>query len=394
MTSTSDTPVNTSSEVHVPPSRKPSGRLVVVLSAMVGLGLAGFIGVRVKQALVKREEVAKERAAAAALAANRPPVAVTRPKPTMWRPVINVTGTLQPWRFADVGFEQGGRLARVLVSTGDTVKEGQALAFLDAAVAGAQVGQAEAGTRAAEAQLALAEDTLRRTEALAATKSIPEAQLEQVRRQVDLARAQVEGARAQERLARTGAGQRSVAAPFTGLLTRAPNAGGGVVAPGAPLFRVEDVSRFRLAATVGEEDADLVKVGAHVEVRYRDRRVTGKVTTVVPSLDQATRRAPIEVEVPNDPKQPLLAWSFVHATIEGGSEVKALRLPASVRRPGSQNELFVLQDGRAKVVHVVHSVDTDGTWVVRDGLDENAIVLLEPTADMVDGMAIEKTEAK
>lgn len=365
---------------------KSGARVVGVVGAVIGLLLFGFIGVRVRDSFAKKTELAKEREAAQATAAVKVALPVTKGKPTTFHPRVEVTGSLEPWRSADVGFEQQGRLARVLVSTGDHVKDGQVLAFLDAQMAGAQVNQAEAQTRASEANLALAEDSLKRTEALVASKSIPDAQAVQARQQVELAKAQLEGARASERLARTGAGQRSIAAPFAGLVTKAPTSAGGVVSPGVALIHLEDHSRFRLSATVGEDDADLVKAGAAVQVKYHDRSVTGRIATLVPSLDQATRRAPIEVEVQNDPADPLLAWSFVHASIDGGKEVDGLRLPGSVRRPGAQSELVIVREGKLHFVRVQKYVDNaDGAWIVKDGLSAEDRVVLSPSAEAKEG---------
>src|SRR5262249_14220690 len=151
---------------------------------------------------------------------------------------------------------------------------------------------------------------------------------------VALARAQLDGAQANARLAKTGAGLHTISAPFKGIVTRAPTSPGSVVQPGTPLVHVEDTSRLRLSASLGEEEVPLVKLGAPVSVTYRDRSVTGKVTAVVPSLDPATRRAPVEIEVPNDEANPLLAWSFVRGRIESRAEVPVLKLPGAARRPG------------------------------------------------------------
>lgn len=370
-----------------PPQRasKTSVRIAVVAVAALGLGMAALIGVRVKQAHDKKSALVSQREAAQAAAAMKTPLSVIAPVATTWKPTVQITGTLQPWRSADVGFEQGGRLASVLVSTGDTVKLGQSLAFLDSAIAGAQISQAEAQARAAEANLALAEDNLARTQALVASKSIPDAQAVAAKQQVELAKAQLEGARATERLARTGAGQRSIGAPFAGLVTKAPTSAGGVVAPGAPLIHLEDHSRFRLSATIGEEIADLVKPGLTVDVKYRDRSVSGRVATVIPSLDQATRRAPIEIEVQNDPKDPLLAWSFVHASIDSGKEVPAMRVPGSARRPGATDQIVVVRGGKIVILHVAAATDSDGALLVREGLTTADQVVLAPTEDLRDG---------
>lgn len=383
-----DTPVSSTTDEVA--EHKGRGKLIAIIGIALTVLLAIVLAMRIKQSLAKKAQVAADRASAQAAAAQKAPVNVTAPVATTFKPTIEVTGTLQPWRSADVGFEQTGRLSRVLVSSGETVKNGQALAFLDTSMANAQVSGAEASTRAAEANLALAEDNLKRTEALVATKSVADAQAEQVRQQVALAKAQLEGARANERMSRTGAGQRSITAPFAGLVTKAPTAAGAVVMPQTPLIRIEDHSKFRLSVTVGEEDADVVKMGALATVKIRDRAVSATVTAVVPSLDQATRRAPVELEVPNDPNDPLLAWSFVHVSIAGGKEVPALAFPEAARRPGSQDEIFVLRDGRAKLLHVAHGV-AGGSWVTREGVLKTDLVILQPDTEMKDGDPIDKT---
>jgi RND family efflux transporter MFP subunit len=368
-------------------SRAPRVVLVTVLVAAVGL--AGFVGIRMKQAVAKKGQVAADRVAAQAALTKKAPSRTVTPVGATWTPRVELTGTLKPWRDADVGFELGGRLVRVNVAVGDKVGEGAALAVLDTSRSLAEVSAAEAQARAAAASLALAQDHLKRTEALVLTRSIPDAQAEQARQQVALARAQLEGAEATARLARTGAGLHTISAPFRGIVTRAPTSAGSVAQPGAPLVHMEDTSRLRLSASLGEDEVPLVAVGAPVSVTYRDRTVTGKVVTLVPSLDQATRRAPLEVEVPNDTTEPLLAWSFVRATIAGKGEMGVLRLPSTARRPGSQDEVFKVEGHKLRVLHLAHAVADDGAWLVTSGLQPGDAILDAPDSDMRDGDEVE-----
>lgn len=374
---------------HVVPMQGNPGRGVrvgLILSLVLGVGFVGLLGVRVKQALVKKDAVATEREQAQARVLKKEPIKTTHATPTKWVPRVDLTGTLKPWRDADVGFETPGRLVHVGVAVGDMVKAGQVLAVLDTSRAAAQVGQAESQVAAGQANLALAQDNLKRTEALAATKSIPEAQVEAARQQVALAKAQLDGARASTRLAQTGAGQNSITAPFPGVVTRAPTGIGSVVNQGVPLVHIEDTSRFRLSATVGEEEVPIVSVGAPVKILYRERVVEGKVIAIVPSLDQATRRAPVEIEVPNAVATgELLAWSFVRARISGRGEIDAVRVPALARRPGSQDEVVIAVGGRAKIAKVSFAVDEDGSLVVQRGLAATDEVVLSPSADLKDG---------
>lgn len=378
-------PVGLQPNAAQPPARrsKVGMRVTMALGVVALLGFSGLLVARVKEASTKNEALLKEREEAQAAVTKKIPSRTLFAEPTRYRPQVEITGTLRPWRDADVGFELQGRLVRLNVAAGDQVKAGAVLAVLDASRAGAQLNQAEAQTRAAEANVALAEDTLRRTEALTASKSIPEAQAEQARQQLALSRAQLEGARAAQRLAKTGAGDHSIVAPFAGLVTKAPTATGGVVQPGTPLVHIEDLSKFRLSATVNEDDAALVRPGTEVTVVTRARTVKGRVVTLIPSLDQATRRAPIEIEVPNDQK--LLAWSFVRATIDTGTEIDALRVPSNARRPGSQNEVVTVRDGKAHIARVTHATAPDGAWLVRDGLTAEDRIVIEPNADVKEG---------
>jgi RND family efflux transporter MFP subunit len=202
-------------------------------------------------------------------------------------------------------------------------------------------------------------------------------------------KARLDAAAAQARVAQTGQGQHTLIAPFAGVVTKAPTGVGAVLMPAVPIIHIEDLSRLRLNGTLGEEDVSLVKVGALVDVAYRDRQVQGKVTALVPSLDQATRRAPVEVAVDNDPKNPILAYGFVRATVQGDHEVSVIRVPATARRPGSQDEVVTVVDGRAHLLHVPHLVDTDGSWMVTRGLTVNDTLVLSPDGDVKDGDAIE-----
>ena len=378
------------------PVRQAGGRgarIGLVIGLGLGLGFAGLLGLRVKQALGKQAAVATERTAAQERVQHKEPTKTTHPSATKWIPRVDLTGTLKPWRDADVGFETGGRLVRVNVSVGDKVTAGQVLALLDGSRAAAQVGQAESQVASAEANLAMARDNLKRTEALAATKSIPEAQVETARQQVAMAKAQLDGAAASTRFAKSGAAVQTISAPFAGIVTKAPTGIGSVVNQGVALVHLEDVSRFRLSATVGEEDVSLVSVGAPVKILYRERVVDGKVIAVVLSLDQATRRAPVEIEVPNG-NVDLLAWSFVRARIGGRAEVAAVRIPSLARRPGSQDEVVKVENGHARIAKVSFAVDEDGSLVVQRGLTANDEVVLSPSSDLKDGDPVDAARSQ
>jgi RND family efflux transporter MFP subunit len=66
---------------------------------------------------------------------------------------VSVTGRVKPAESADLAFEMGGKVEKVQVSVGDSVKAGQELVRLNADDLKAQLRQAQAGTQSAQAQL-------------------------------------------------------------------------------------------------------------------------------------------------------------------------------------------------------------------------------------------------
>lgn len=96
---------------------------------------------------------------------------------------INVTGAIKPFARADLTFDVGGRVSRIYTEIGDRVQAGQRLIELESAELGAQLEEARANARGAEARLA----ALRRGSRPEEIK-VAEAKAESILRAVDDAR--------------------------------------------------------------------------------------------------------------------------------------------------------------------------------------------------------------
>jgi RND family efflux transporter MFP subunit len=373
---------------RLPRKASPLGRAVV---ALLVVGLAVPVGFRVKTALAVKKTMDEDRvktAQAAAEKAAAPVTAkVTKGKPESWQPSVPFDGTLHPIREAMLAFKATGPMTAIKVKVGDFVEKGAILASLDATEASAQARAASAQIKAAQAQLALAEDNSKRTEAMVKGGSAPEIQATQAKGQLDLTAAQLESAQAQLALAGAMIRNHTLAAPFSGWVTQAPTGLGGLAAAGQPLFQLKDVSKLRLVGTVSELDVSLVKVGADVSLRVEGRAepVAAKVSAVLPSVDPATRRIPVEAELENDPKSPLLAGTFVRASIAGGSALSVLRLPADALRPGAQDEVMVVEKGKLRAAKLLFTRAPDGALLVRSGLSADDAVFLSPPPEAKTG---------
>jgi len=198
----------------------------------------------------------------------------------------------------------------------------------------------------------------------------------------------VDAMRAQRELAAAALRNHTLTAPFAGVITKVPGGPGAIVAPGVPLFHLQDPSTLKLGGTVGEADASLVKPGAAVSLTVDGRPITGKVVAVLSSVDPATRRVPVEAEIKNDGPTPLLGGTFVRARVTGLGQVDVVRVPASTLRPGSQDEVMVVNGARLEARRLVAHVAADGTLIVRGGLRAGEQVLVGPSAEAKDGDAV------
>lgn len=365
-------------------ARPRRGRVAALIAVASVIGLGALIGIRVKETLADRASVVQAQQADAKARQQQASVQVVTPSPATWRPVVPTTGTLAPYQEADVGFKVGGRLVKVNVDVGAMVKAGAVLASVEASEASAQSAAASAGVEAAEIGLQMAQDQKRRVDKLFESGSISEVEKSTTDQKVKMAEAQVAQARAQSRLARTQVANATLAAPFAGLVTRVPAGIGTIVGPGVPLFHLEDTTVLKLNATLSEGDARLVTVGDEIVVEGRK----GKVTAVLPSLDPMTRRVPMVAEIPNEGDKPLLARAFVRATITTPREISVLRLPATARKPGSQDEIVLVENGAAKIRRVVFDTAPDGALLVREGLAPADVVIATPSGEMIDGQPV------
>jgi RND family efflux transporter MFP subunit len=370
---------------HLPEGARPRAPLVGVIAGVVTFAaFAGWTGVRIQAATRDKTEVLAQRQGdqqrAAELARAPASVSVVSPVPATWNPVVEIDGTLAAGQHAELGFKTGGRLAHLSVKVGDSVKSGQLLATLDTGEALAQLRAAQAQVRAAEAALALASDSDRRTQSMVQSGSAAEGMGVQSAEQRALAAAQLDAAEAQLSLDQVALGNHRLSAPFAGSVTRAPDGIGAVVSSGTPLFELDELSQLTLKGTLGEQDAALVLPGAPLSIDGEHGAVAGTVTAVLGSVDPSTRRVRVEATIANGGGR-LRAGSFVRATVKGKDALAVLKLPHDALRPGAQDEVFVVENDALVSRHLAFAIAPDGTLLVRRGLSASDRVVLAPRSD-------------
>lgn len=361
--------------------------LILGLSVLAGCGKSAAAIETGPERAVRKERKSHEEGV---------PVRTIEPKLTRFRGRVVVSGDLRADRSALLGFPVGGRLVRIDVMRGEAVSARQVLGALDDSQARAAVAQAKAGLRAARAQLRIADDGLRRTEAMRRQEAASEAQALQASAQRELAAAHLSVARAQVEQAQVQKDYHLLLAPFDGIVTQVPSGLGITVAPGIPLFGLEDTRTLVLDSSVTPWQAATLSAGTEVRVTVpaTGAAMTGVLRAVVRAGDPAAHRIPIEIAVPN-PRGGLTPHVLARAELDAG-ERSALELPATslVQREGAL-VVFALTDGsRARRVPVqVLSQEGGASLVEVDHSLTESRVVDQPPSDLVEGARLATQEA-
>lgn len=179
-----------------------------------------------------------------------------------------------------LGFRIGGKIIARQADVGDQVKSGQILARLDAADSGLQQS-------AAEAQLRLAEDEVKRFRELRDQGFVSQSAL-------DAKETALKAAAAQAGLARNQADYTSLLSDRAGVVSATLAEVGQVVAAGQPVLRVAQDGEREVLIAIPESRYNTVKVGMKAQIEMdmdngTTRSLAGHVREISPAADAASR---------------------------------------------------------------------------------------------------------
>ena len=181
-----------------------------------------------------------------------------------------------------VGAELNGKLVRLLVKEQAHVTAGDALAEVDVKEQQAALGEAWARVKEAAADVDFAAHERKRSQQLWNSNVVAEATLD--RSVHDSTAAESHRAALLAGAARISANiaKSKIVAPIDGTVTERFVDAGEMVAAGAPLVTLTDLSHPRVEAEVGEFDVSRVRLGADVTIRAEGyaQRWHGKVAEI------------------------------------------------------------------------------------------------------------------
>ena len=177
------------------------------------------------------------------------------------------------------------------------------------------------------------------------------------------------------RLEKTGQVEKMLTlyAPSSGFVTEKDVLAGQKIMPGEPLMVVADLSTVWGDADIYESDLPYVQVGMPMELTlpyWPEKKFSGKVSFVSPSLDRETRTLKIRLEIPN-PESLLKLEMYGDATLSYSLGEKLVAPESAIMKTGERTYAFRDDsDGKLVPVEVKVGVRNDGYYEVLSGLNE------------------------
>lgn len=297
---------------------------------------------------------------------------------------ISLTGSVEAGKIAKLASPAEGPVLRVRVREGDGVKRGQLLVSL---------GRTDG---AASLVASLREDLKKENENLESTRQLVQSGAIPAE-QLDIAAANNARIKAQLVKAQETTRDYQIAAPWSGVVSKALVRDGDFVGPRAPLIELYDPASLVVQLALPEQHAAAVTGGMKAQVEldaYPDQRFPGTVTRLYPTLDPRTRTRTAEITLRDVPR--LLPGMFARVFLIQKTIPAAVTVPAYslVAAPGGGFALFVAKDGKAQRRTVEKGIEQDGRVQIVKGLQDGEKLIVGGHERLKDGAAIKGPEKK
>lgn len=287
-------------------------------------------------------------------------------------------GNFAAWQDLSLLAENSGRITRILVDEGSSVRRGQVLAHIDDEYLNLELQNAED-------QLSQLKTDEQRYKSSFETGGVTQSQLEEI--SLNLRNAQNRVQQAKRRLEDS-----YVKAPINGIINKRNIEVGTYVSPSTALFDIVDVSKLKLLVSANESQVVGLKVGTPAKIKttvFPDKEFNGKVTFIAAKADNSLNY-PVEILVENQGGQQLKAGMYgtAHFEFEQGEPVIVVPRTAFVGSVSS-NQVYVLENENTARTRTVTSGRIFGDQVeVLNGLQEGESIIISGQVNLVDGTEV------
>lgn len=292
---------------------------------------------------------------------------------------LNYSATIEADNTAQVSFAAAGTVNNVLVDEGQTVKNGQLLATIDATTYSNAL-------QIANLSYEQSADTYKRLNELYVKGSLPEKDY------IDIKTKLAQSA-ANKRISAKQIADTRLYAPMSGIITHRFIEKGSTAAPGIPAFSIIKTDMVYAKITVPESEVGIFKHGmaANVFIPTLNDSIKGKISIINPQADDRSKTFTIKIKIDNA-SQRLLPGMLAYVKVNPMKTEKVIVIPATAVIRDADDITYVYVTNTNKTVVrkriTVGSITGMQEIIIKEGLSENDIIVTAGQSRLKDGAQV------
>ncbi|MCK8494247.1 efflux RND transporter periplasmic adaptor subunit [Spirosoma sp. RP8] len=323
----------------------------------------------------------QQHASSAAPEAPAPiPVVVSPIKNTQEGGQLVLSGSAESETTVNLGFMVGGKLNRVPIQEGQTVRAGQLIASIEPT-------DYQLGVAIANANVARVQDEYNRLTILKERGSVTPSDYEKVVTGLD-------EVKARQQLAQKNLKETKLYAPISGIVARKGANPGEIIPQGQPLFQIADIQPIKVRVAVPESEVGQLRLGqlAQVTIPALNQTYKGKISLIGAVADPSSRTYSVKIDLPN-PRLQIRPGMIADARLTSSHTTKALTLAGNaVLRDDDQSTYVFVADPQKKqafkrkvTVGKVFASDVE----ITSGLSANDLIVTGGQQKLQNGSSIQ-----
>jgi membrane fusion protein (multidrug efflux system) len=303
-------------------------------------------------------------------------------KPSVLDQSITISGTLKPFEETVIMPEVPGRVVAINLQEGKTVKRGTVLIELFNDDLKAQL-------RKSQAQLQIAEETLKRQEELIKVSGISQSDYDQAQLQVKAITSDIEVLNVQ-------IGRTKIKAPFDGTVGLRNVSLGAQVSVNTALVTLREVDKLKLDFSVPEKYSSEITPGIKVQFTLQgdDQKYDAEVLASEQGIDYTSRNLKVRAIV-QTPSPSLVPGAFATVELRLKQIEAALLIPNQAIIPQEKDKrVIVASKGKAKFVIVKTGIRKSSRVEVLSGINPGDTIITTGLLFLRPGAILKYTTVK
>lgn len=286
------------------------------------------------------------------------------------------SGKLEADRQSNLSTRIMGQISKIYVNPGQKVTKGQLLIQIRNQDILAKKAQVEASKVEATTAFESAEKDMKRFEALYASNSASDKEMDDIRAKYRMAKARLTAVEQMENEVNENIRYASIRAPYNGVITSKFVQEGDMANPGMPLLSMQSPSQWKVIARIPETDIAKVNLNDKLNVNFKaiDKVFEGQIIEINPSTANTGNQyeAKILISIPEGCKAKLFSGMYATVLFEHGTQELILVPRKSLVNRGQLVGIYaVSQTGNALLRWVKTGKTFGDTIEILSGLSNN-----------------------